>query len=74
MLLRYVRLLASAALATLLATTFAQAQQKVAVADDYDVTVDPSVTGTYVFAHGFGLIYAPMAITRETPRRRRILR
>lgn len=43
----------------------AMAQQKVTVSDGYEVTVDPSLTGTYVFAHGFGLIYAPMAVTRE---------
>jgi NitT/TauT family transport system substrate-binding protein len=43
----------------------AQSQQKAVVTDDYEVTVDPTVTGTYAFAHGFGLIYAPMPITRE---------
>jgi NitT/TauT family transport system substrate-binding protein len=34
------------------------------IADGYTVTVDPSVTGDFKFAHGFGLIYAPMPITR----------
>lgn len=38
--------------------------QTATVADGYTVTVDPSVTGEFKFAHGFGLIYAPMPITR----------
>lgn len=44
--------------------TCAAAQETVTVADGYVVTVDPSVTGDFKFAHGFGLIYAPMPITR----------
>ncbi|MGE0749000.1 MAG: ABC transporter substrate-binding protein [Variibacter sp.] len=43
----------------------AAAQDKVKIADDYEITVDPSVKGDFAFAHGFGLIYAPMPITRE---------
>ncbi len=65
MLQRFARYLAGAALVTLSWTVAAQAQQKITVTDDYEITVDPSVTGTYAFAHGFGLIYAPMPITRE---------
>ncbi len=45
------------------ALTSAGAQQ-VTIAEGYTVTPDPSVTGDYKFAHGFGLIYAPMQITR----------
>lgn len=41
------------------------AAQTVKVADDYTTQVYPQVTGTYHFAHGFGIIYAPMPITRE---------
>lgn len=54
-----------AAVAVVVAATSALAQQKVKIADDYEITVDPSVTGNFAFAHGFGLIYAPMPITRE---------
>lgn len=56
--------LAQAALALALAASPAAAQT-VRVAEDYEITPDPSVTGTFQFAHGFGLIYAPMPITRE---------
>ena len=42
----------------------AAAQQTVTITEGYTVTVDPSVTGDFKFAHGFGLIYAPMPITR----------
>jgi ABC-type nitrate/sulfonate/bicarbonate transport system substrate-binding protein len=64
---RELEVLAAAVLAAVLAVVPASAQssQKATVADDYEVTVDPTVTGRYVFAHGFGLIYAPMPITRE---------
>ena len=43
----------------------AAAQQTVRITEDYETRVYPSVTGTFQFAHGFGLIYAPMPITRE---------
>lgn len=42
-----------------------RAQEKIAITEDYEITPDPSVTGTFTFAHGFGLMYAPMPITRE---------
>lgn len=54
-----------AVLAIAAAVTPANAQQKVTVTDGYEITPDPSVTGTLAFSHGFGLIYAPMQITRE---------
>lgn len=67
MLSRIVQLTAGTVIAVALMAISASAQspQKAKVTDDYEVTVDPSVTGTYEFAHGFGLIYAPMPITRE---------
>lgn len=46
-------------------TNAAAAQQSVKIAEGYTTSVDPSVKGEYKFAHGFGLIYAPMPITRE---------
>ena len=65
--LRKTNAAAAIAVAALLAAVPASAQspQKATVTDDYEVVVDPSVTGKFVFAHGFGLIYAPMPITRE---------
>ena len=67
MLREILQFLATFAAAAALAATpvSAQSPQKATVNDDYEVTVDPTVTGTFVFAHGFGLIYAPMPITRE---------
>lgn len=41
------------------------AQEKVPVTEGYEITPDTSVTGDLAFSHGFGLIYAPMQLTRE---------
>lgn len=51
--------------ATALSSSIVVSEELVSVADGYSITVDPSVTGEYTFARGFGLIYAPMPITRE---------
>jgi NitT/TauT family transport system substrate-binding protein len=37
----------------------------VQVAEGLSVETSPQVTGTYQFAHGFGLIYGPMPVSRQ---------
>ena len=39
--------------------------QTVPVTDGLTVETNPKVTGTYDFAHGFGLIYGPMVVARQ---------
>jgi ABC-type nitrate/sulfonate/bicarbonate transport system substrate-binding protein len=60
---RLVALLATC-MATLAAAAGASAQT-VQVAEGLTVPTYPKVTGTYQFAHGFGLIYGPMPVARE---------
>ncbi len=37
----------------------------VEVAQDFTIDTHPEVTGTFHFAHGFGLIYGPMPVARQ---------
>ena len=39
--------------------------QTVQVAEGLTVETFPKVTGTFQFAHGFGLIYGPMPVARQ---------
>lgn len=39
--------------------------QTVTITEGLTVETNPKVSGTYQFAHGFGLIYGPMPVTRE---------
>jgi len=56
-------LAAAIALATVLALPVVA--QTVQVADGITVETYPKVTGTFQFAHGFGLIYGPMPVARQ---------
>lgn len=54
-----------AALGFALGLSLHAAAATVQVAEGLSVETSPQVTGTYQFAHGFGLIYGPMPVSRQ---------
>lgn len=54
-----------AALGFALGLSLPAAAATVQVAEGLSVETVPQVTGTYQFAHGFGLIYGPMPVSRQ---------
>ena len=55
----------AAALAIALGVALPAAAATVQIAEGLSVESYPKVTGTYQFAHGFGLIYGPMPVARQ---------
>ncbi len=55
----------AAGLALTLGIALPAAAATVQVAEGLTIETNPKVTGTYEFAHGYGLIYGPMPVARE---------
>lgn len=55
----------AAAIVLGLAPLAATHAQTVTITEGYTIEARPQVTGEYQFAHGFGLIYGPMPVTRD---------
>jgi NitT/TauT family transport system substrate-binding protein len=54
-----------AGLALVLGLSLTASAETVQVAEGLAVDTNPKITGSYQFAHGFGLIYGPMPVARQ---------